>query len=211
MRDYVIVLHMENYKNKDWLYQEYVQKKRTANDIAKDESRDAKTIWSWLKKFGIQTRPRGAESSGGSFRKGHKLGVGRKHTQETKDKLREISLKDGRVPWGKENEPYWKGVKGEKHPSYKGGLTPERQAVYSSREWVESVKKVWKRDDATCQCCGKHHNTEEARGTFHVHHIVSFQVPELRTDPNNLVLLCKECHKFVHSKQNSTKQFIKEK
>ena len=135
---------------------------------------------------------------------------GKKHSQETKDKLSAIAIADGRVPWGKGNEPYWRGVTGDKHPSFKGGLTPERQAVYSSREWVDAVKAVWARDNATCQGCGIHHNTAETRGTFHVHHIVSFQVKEMQTETSNLVLLCKDCHKFVHSKKNINKQFIKE-
>lgn len=203
-------MHMENYKRKEWLHHQYIDLRKSADDIARDEGRDSKTIWSWLKKFGIPTRKRGAESSPGTFKKGHKLGVGRKQTEETRQKIRAASLADGRVPWGKGNEPYWRGVTGEKHPSYKGGLTPERQSVYSSKEWVEAVKTVWARDNAICQNCGKDHRDEKNRGTFHIHHIVSFQVKELQTEPSNLVLLCKDCHKFVHSKLNVTKKFIKE-
>lgn len=203
-------MQMEKYKSESWLRAEYVEKKRTANDIAKEVCRDAKTIWSWLKKFNIPTRPRGGDSSSGSFKKGETRQAGWKHSEETKQKLKAMAISDGRLPWGKSNDPYWRGKKGDQHPSYKGGLTPERQSVYSSTEWVESVKVVWSRDNATCQCCGKHHNTTEARGTFHIHHIVSFQVKELRTDPYNLVLLCKDCHKFIHSKKNITKKFIKE-
>lgn len=203
-------MHMEKYKVKEWLQHQYIDLHRSADDIAKDENRDSKTIWSWLKKFEIPTRKRGAESSPGTFKKGHKLGIGRKHTEATKQKIREASLADGRVPWGKNNEPYWRGKTGQEHPSFKGGLTPERQSVYSSQEWVDAVKAVWARDDATCQCCGKHHNTTESRGTFHIHHIVSFQVKESRTNPDNLVLLCKECHQFVHSNLNIEKRFIKE-
>jgi len=201
---------MEQYKTESWLRAEYVDKKRTANDIAKEVCKDAKTIWSWLKKFNIPTRPRGGDSSSGSFKKGQARPAGWKHSEKTKKKLKEIAIADGRLPWGKSNEPYWRGKTGEQHPSYKGGLTPERQSVYSSTEWVEAVKAVWSRDKATCQCCGKLHNTTEARGTFHIHHIVSFQVKELRTEPSNLVLLCKDCHKFIHSKKNASKQFIKE-
>lgn len=200
---------MENYKNKEWLYQEYVEKKRTANDIAKDEKRDPKTIWTWLRKFAIQTRSRGGENSSGSFKKGQSIWVGRKHKPETKEKIRAAALADGRVPWGKDNKPYWKGITGREHPRFNGGLTPERQSVYSSNEWVNAVKKVWKRDKATCQRCGKNHNEEKNRGNFHIHHIVSFQVRELRTEISNLVLLCKDCHKFVHSKKNKNKLFIK--
>lgn len=202
---------MENYKSKAWLYCEYVEKKRTANEIAIDEKRDAKTIWSWLKKFDIETRPRGGGSSSGSFKKGESIWIGRKHKESTKEKIRAAALADGRVPWGKGNNPYWIGKTGEYHPCFRGGLTPERQSVYSSQEWVDAVKIVWARDDATCQCCGKHHNTESNRGNFHIHHVVTFQAKELQTDPSNLVLLCKDCHKFVHSKKNISNQFIKEK
>jgi predicted HNH restriction endonuclease len=50
----------------------------------------------------------------------------------------------------------------------------------------------------------------ESRGTFHIHHVVSFMVRELRAEPDNLVLLCKKCHLFVHSRKNKTSEFIKE-
>jgi len=193
---------------KDWLIDQYITQCKDANQIAREIGRNGKRVWEWIRDYGIQTRPRGHDTShlpkdGSTFR-------GKNHSEETKKKLSALSIADGRVPWGKGNEPYWRGVTGADHPSFKGGLTPERQAVYSSQEWVSAVKDVWKRDNATCQCCGKHHNTAETRGTFHIHHIVSFQVKELRTEAANLVLLCKECHKFVHSKRNTAKQFIKE-
>lgn len=192
---------------KEWLIDQYITQGKDANQIGREIGRDGKSVWNWLSGYKIPTRPRGHDTShlpkdGSTFR-------GRKHTDETRELIRQASLKDGRLPWGKGNTPTWKGVFGESHPSYKGGLTPERQAVYSSQEWVEAVKKVWARDNATCQNCGKHHNTEENRGNFHIHHIVTFQFKDLRTDPNNLVLLCKECHKFVHSKKNTESKFIK--
>lgn len=201
---------MELYKNKDWLFDQYITKKKSCDEIALNQKRDAKTIWSWVVRFGIPTRKRGAESSGGTFRTGHKKGVGRIHTKETKNKIREARLKDGHVPYLNKNGVHWlKGIKGELHPNYKGGLTPERQSFYSSENWSEVVKKVWKRDNAICQLCKKHHNTEKNRGNFHIHHIVSFQVIELRSELSNLVLLCKECHRWVHSKKNINKLLIK--
>lgn len=200
---------MELYKNKDWLYNQYIVKKRTANEISKEVGRDPKTVWSWLKKLDIPTRPRGGESSSGSFKKGQTLWVGRKHKQSTKDKIRKARLKDGHVPYLNKDGVHWlKGIKGQNHPCWKGGLTPERQKVYSSLEWVESVKKVWKRDKAICQNCGKHHNTEKNRGNFHIHHIISFQNKDTQTKVDNLVLLCKKCHIWVHSKKNTKNKFI---
>ena len=127
-----------------------------------------------------------------------------------KKNLSKISKEDGRVPWGKNNPHPIKGIEKEKHPNYKGGLTPERQSFYSSIEWVEVVKEVWKRDKAICQRCGNNHNQEKTRGTFHIHHIVTFQVRELRAELSNLILLCKECHRWVHSNQNINKDYIKE-
>lgn len=207
---YIIFKQMELYKNKDWLHNEYVVKKRTANDIAKEVKKDPKTVWSWLKKNGIKTRPRGGASSSGSFKKGTTLWKGKKHKESTKEKIRQARLKDGHVPYLNKNGVHWlKEVKKEEHPNYKGGLTPERQSVYSSKEWVEAVKKVWERDNAICQNCGKHHNTEENRGNFHIHHIISFQHKPTQTDYNNLILLCKKCHLWVHSKKNKNNKFIK--
>jgi len=200
---------MENYKNKEWLFNEYVTNKKSCSEIASSEKRDSKTIWTWVKKFGIPTRKRGAESSGGTFVKGHKKGVGRVHTKETKEKIRQARIKDGHVPYLNKDGVHWlKGVTGKQHPCWTGGLTPERQKVYSSLEWVQAVKKVWKRDNAICQNCGKNHNTEKNRGNFHIHHIISFQHKPTQTDYNNLILLCKKCHIWVHSKKNIENKFI---
>lgn len=195
---------------KDWLIEEYVKKGRSANDIAREIGRDSKRVWEWIRDYGIDTRDRGHNYKENLLMDGSTM-LGKKHSAETREKIRLAAIADGRLPWGKGNEPYWKGKKGPMHPGYKGGMTPERQAVYSSREWVEAVKKVWHRDNATCQHCGKHHNAASNRGTFHIHHIVSFQVRELRTEVSNLVLLCKDCHKFVHSKANTGNIFIKER
>lgn len=196
------------YKNKEWLENEYLNKKRGCGELSKECLVDPKTIYSWLKKFSIPTRQRGGTSSSGSFKKGHKICVGRKLSEKTKNKIRENCIENGRVPYLKNGEHWLKQI-GVHSPNWKGGITPERQQVYSSIEWCEAVKYVWKRDNAICQKCGKHHNQTSNRGTFHIHHIESFAIKEKRTDVNNLILLCKDCHKWVHSKQNKQKQFLK--
>ena len=94
------------------------------------------------------------------------------------------------------------GKFGEKSPNWKGGATPERQAVYSSIEWARVSLSIWKRDRGLCKRCG-----EQGK---HIHHIISFAIKEYRTDPNNLVLLCVKCHRWVHSKKNINGEFIKE-
>jgi hypothetical protein len=192
---------------KEWLYEHYIEKQLNTTEIAHIVQRDPKSVWNWLKDFGIPTRGRGTDKRQ-QFKKGdNNYFKGKKHTKETKDKIRACRLKDGHVPYLKDGK-HWLKTKGAIHPNWKGGISPDRQSFYCSFEWGEAVKEVWKRDNAICQKCGKKHNTPESRGTFHIHHIVSFRVKKLRANVNNLVLLCKNCHRWVHSKKNINKEFI---
>ena len=101
---------------------------------------------------------------------------------------------------GKETGMY--GRNGKLNPNWKGGISPERAGFYSSREWAIACSFVWNRDDATCQRC------KQLKEVMHIHHIVSFAVKKLRSDVNNLVLLCIDCHHFIHSKRNVEGEFI---
>lgn len=193
---------------KEWLEREYVTLGKSANQIAREIGRDSKGVWKWIKDYGIPTRSRGHDTShlpkdGSTFR-------GKSHSEETKARLSEIAIAEGRVPYDPKVGSYMNGRRGSMCPNWKGGATPLRQAFYASEEWVSVLKLVWARDDATCQRCKKHNIAEGMRGTFHVHHVVSFSVESLRAELSNLVLLCRPCHLWVHSKKNTNKEFIKE-
>lgn len=193
---------------KEWIYEQYWTIGKSADQIAKEINKDPKTVWFWFKADNIPTRPRGSEY-GQQFKKGQESAFkGKKHTEENKEKIRQKSLKDGRVPYLK-NGVHWLKHEGAVSPNYKGGISPDRQSFYSSIEWSDAVKKIWERDNAICQRCGKKHNIEENRGTFHIHHIESFLNKEKRADIDNLILLCRSCHLWVHSKKNINKEFIK--
>jgi 5-methylcytosine-specific restriction endonuclease McrA len=95
-----------------------------------------------------------------------------------------------------------RGRTGERNPNWRGGCSPERQAFYSSAEWAEVVPKVWARDNYQCQRCGA-----SSHG-LHIHHLETFANKKCRADMGNLVLLCKSCHNFVHSRKNIEGEFI---
>jgi len=107
---------------------------------------------------------------------------------------------------GSSNPMY--GKFGSSNPHWRGGVTPERQSVYSSREWASAIRLVWKRDPHKCRRCGVKNGPNEK---LHLHHVRPFVDIAHRTDPTNLVLLCKKCHGWVHSKANAKAEFLAQK
>ena len=114
---------------------------------------------------------------------------------------------------------------GDKHPNWKGGITPLNMLL---REYFHTnqVPKIARRDNYTCQMCGKKHTV------LHIHHNHKFSdiVQEIRDehpllhpqnttdqvelyniithdrrflDEDNLITLCKDCHIKVHSKNET--------
>jgi len=192
---------------REWLYQKYVVEKLDCTQIAKIVKRNSKRVWEWLVNEGIPTRRRG-ECSKTLFKTGETSRFkGRKHTTENRAKLRAIALADGRVPYDPAVGPFLTGKRGSQVPTWKGGITPERQAFYSSKEWKAVVPQVYKRDNGKCQRCGKR-NARGQRFAFDIHHIVGFQNRELRAVLSNLVLLCETCHYWVHSNENIGREYV---
>lgn len=213
----------------EWLREQYVTMGMSTYAIAKIVKRDPKRVWQWLQSAGIATRSRGwktvqdhesrpYQSRAWLWTEYHvkqrsteeiakqfgvvsqnvlyflqKHGIKRRTTVETR------AIKK----WGLSGEVNGMfGVRGEDHPNWKGGCTPERQACYASKEWRMAARAVRKRDKNTCQRCGAEGVPTE------IHHIVGFACVELRTVVDNLVLLCVGCHDFVHGKANVNKEFI---
>lgn len=186
-----------------WLRERYIGRGLDCTQIAAELRKDPKTIWSWLRHYGIPTRPRGDFSR----LLQHGRSPGFKLSDAHKDALRRVRQADGRKPYLK-NGVHWLKLPGAVPGNWKGGITPERQAFYATDEWKAACKTVWARAGAKCERCSIHHNTAKSRGTFHVHHIVSFMVRALRAEPSNLALLCASCHRFVHSKRNINREFL---
>jgi len=73
------------------------------------------------------------------------------------------------------------------------------------KEWR---KKCLKRDNFTCQICGKH------GGKLQVHHVNNFaEFKELRYKTNNGITLCEDCHQEFHrifGQRNNTKEQLED-
>jgi HNH endonuclease/NUMOD3 motif len=99
--------------------------------------------------------------------------------------------------------------KGENNWNYNPNLSPEeRERIRATSEYWEWRKAVYERDNYTCQCCG-----DNRGGNLVAHHLYSYSdYPTLRTDLENGVTLCKDCHISFHKQygfgKNTKEQFI---
>lgn len=99
--------------------------------------------------------------------------------------------------------------KKENSPRWNPNLTQEeREQSRNIEGYNDFVRETLKRDNYTCQCCG-HYSTN-----LITHHLNGYHWDkEHRTDINNGITLCKECHKNFHSlygRKNNTKEQFEE-
>jgi hypothetical protein len=138
-----------------------------------------------------------------------KISESHKGKEKTEEHRKNIGISGkGRMPHNKGiksgpmslelRKKHSEAIKGEKHPNWQGGKTPDSLRVRRSQDtriWRESV---FERDGYTCQECGK-------KGVYlHAHHIKRFsEYPELRFDLSNGITLCRDCHRGVHRKRSN--------
>ncbi|MFU8688483.1 HNH endonuclease [Rossellomorea sp. FS2] len=84
----------------------------------------------------------------------------------------------------------------------------EREIGRNYSDYYDWRNAVYKRDKFTCVCCKKQ------GGVLNAHHILNYSsFPELRTDLDNGITLCKTCHQSFHSKygrRNNNKDQLNE-
>lgn len=128
---------------------------------------------------------------------------GYKHSEETKEKYREVAKKRkyspktiekfrkaklGNIPWNKNKK--CPQTSGSKNGSWKGGITPINSKLRNSIEYSLWRKSVFERDKYECVFGGKEHGSKLVAD-----HIKKFaDYPELRFAIDNGRTLCHECH-----------------
>jgi len=96
-------------------------------------------------------------------------------TQVAKENIRRIGISNkGKIP-----------------VNYIDGSSRNRK--YTWKKWINFAKEIYKRDDYTCQNCGK------KGGLLNAHHILPWAGnPELAFNSENLITLCVPCHSKQH-------------
>jgi len=134
---------------------------------------------------------------------------GRSLSEETKNKMR------GRIPWNKNKKGTFKHslkwhleaskrTRGKNHWNWQGGISliNDRHDSQKYKEWRIAV---YKKDNFTCQICGR----RKVRGveiTLNADHIQPWSIyPELRFKVSNGRTLCVECHKQTPTYGNKPK------
>lgn len=129
------------------------------------------------------------------------------HTKESKQKMRDNYNKNSINTQFKKGHGFIKGsekgwFKKEMKPwNYQGGIRTKSQIIKDDVRYRKWRKTVFRRDNYTCQECGK-------RGVkLNAHHIKEQRnYPELIFDINNGKTLCIVCHKKTENYGNRAKK-----
>jgi thymidylate synthase (FAD) len=98
-------------------------------------------------------------------------------------------------------------LRGELSPNFVDGSSPDRQMMYSRCEGKEFIREALRVGNYICARCFADKTKDNP---LNVHHLKPWAGnPLLRFELSNVVVLCRKCHRYVHSKNNTTKEFIK--
>lgn len=157
--------------NKEWLFKQYVELKRTTTDIAKEIGCANSTVFFTLNRLNIPRRTRSQA----------RIGI----------KLSAEHLANMKIANRK------KAKKGADHHMWKGGqYTGEARKTWQWKEWRA---KVYAQDNYTCRGCGMTGKKKNTFHPHHILPVRDF--PHLMYSVDNGITLCIECHEKTMMKE----------
>jgi hypothetical protein len=233
------------YRNKDWLYNEYIVKGREANDIAKECGINQRTLREWISYFQLNNKYKSKTEKltkdviEDLYFKQHKtseeigdmydltgntvINVIRSYGYQIPNRSELLSIyyneKDGYEKVRLSQSTMENRIKsscrqhGISVEEFKGFSTTEQHMARNNTYYKEWQRKVFKRDNYTCQCCGKR------GGNLNAHHLYNFsEYEDLRYEITNGITLCESCHlinypnsfHFIYGERNNTPEQIYE-
>lgn len=189
-------VHGREYHDEQLLRELYVEQGLSSMDIAERFDVSDTTIRENLKRYGVKVR---------STQESHRI----KAPKELRnaDKLRELYHNEGltnaeianRLGVTDSTVTMWRyrhGIEANDPPSgpdhYAWKENPD--SIDYGNNWSTQRKAARDRDDDTCQICGKETNGRHL-DVHHIRPIKSFDSPEDANTLDNLITLCRKCHR----------------
>lgn len=232
------------YRNKEWLYNEYIVKNRKAKNIAHDCGINHRTLREWISKFNLNKYGKIKDvldkdtlyelyfikhltsiEIGKMFNVSDNTVISliRKYGYKvpTRSELLNIyyTQKGGYEKVRKTQSTMENRVKsscrqrGISVKDFNGFAVSEEHLARNNTYYKEWVRKVFTRDNYTCQCCGNR------GGNLNAHHLYNFSThKELRYEITNGITLCEKCHLInypnsfhsIYGERNNTPEQLKE-
>ena len=208
------------YRNRDWLYNEYIIKNREAGDIAKQCGIHQRTLREWISMLDLpnkltKTNKLTKEILYDLYRVQHKSSLEIAKMFDITDGsvlywLRKYNIpsysiseavnfylyEKGGIEKARENQSTMENriksscrQRGISFEDFDGFAVTEQHMARNNTYYKEWKNKVFRRDNYTCQCCGKR------GGNLNAHHLYNFsEYEDLRYDVDNGITFCEHCH-----------------
>src|SRR5262249_37855363 len=169
----IMVNGVPAYKDPAWLREQYVIHNLDQETLAQLAGVSPHTIRAWIRKHRLQ-KPQGSWARGVStWNKGKRYKPGWRHTEETRRLMSQQK-------------------RGVGNPQWRGGIT---QDAIKMRRDIEDIRpQMLERDHYRCRLCGNTHKQLD------MHHVLPIWArPDLALAVDNIVTLCRPCHKKVNN------------
>ncbi len=177
-----------------------IDKSFTRLTVIKEAGRDKRGNVTWLCICDCETV---VIINGNHLRSGHTQSCGCLRNELASERNKE-RIGNKHPMYGKKRIEHSKKMRGKKHWNWQGGISPENHILRVSLKSKQWRLGIFERDNYTCQIC-----KDNKGGNLNAHHILRWsKFKSLRYTLANGITLCKDCHRFIHSKKYNDQSAI---